>query len=106
MENIPDTKTLFDVKGKVALITGASGGFGRLTTLTLLKNGHTVVASMRGVEEKSNSVAGELKRAGAHIVEIDVTNDISVNQGVEAAIEMTDGLDVVVNNAGVGVLGL
>jgi len=88
------------------LITGASGGFGKLTTLTLLKNGHTVVASLRGAQGKNRQVAEELKTAGAHIVEIDVTDDASVNQGVTAAIETAGGMDVVVNNAGVGVIGL
>ncbi len=88
------------------LITGASGGFGRLITLTLLKKGHTVVASMRGAEGKNASAAEELKTAGAQIVEIDVTNDDSVNRGLGSALEMAGGIDVVVNNAGAGVLGL
>ncbi len=91
---------------KNILITGASSGFGKLFTLTLRKNGHTVVASMRGAEGKNKTVAEELKGIGAHIVEIDVTNDNSVSQGVESAIEMAGGIDVVVNNAGVGVIGL
>ena len=91
---------------KKILITGASGGFGKLATLTLLKKGHTVVASMRGVQGKNKAAAAELQKAGAHVVEIDVTNDESVNQGVASAIELAGGLDVVVNNAGVGVLGL
>lgn len=88
------------------LITGASGGFGKLIVLTLIEKGHIVVASMRGVQDKNKSVAEELKSAGAHIVEIDVTNEDSVNQGVATAIELAGGLDVVINNAGVGVLGL
>ncbi len=91
---------------KKILITGASGGFGKLTTHTLLKNGHAVVASMRGASGKNKPVADELKSAGAHVVEIDVTDDNSVDKGVEQAIEITGGLDVVVNNAGVGVIGL
>ncbi len=91
---------------KTILITGASGGFGKLTTLTLLEKGHAVVASMRGIEGKNKSVAEELKTAGASIVEIDVTKNDSVNEGVATAIEMTDGLDIVINNAGVGVMGL
>ena len=91
---------------KNILITGASGGFGKLTTFTLLKKGHTVIASMRGVDGKNKSIAEELNSTGAHIVEIDVTNDDSVNQGVNAAIEMAGGLDVVINNAGVGVVGV
>lgn len=88
------------------LVTGASSGFGKLTTLTLLNNGHTVVGSMRGVDGKNKGVAEELKSAGAHVVEIDVTSDDSVAQGVAAALEAAGGLDVVVNNAGVGVIGL
>ncbi|MEM9120222.1 MAG: SDR family oxidoreductase [Cyanobacteria bacterium P01_F01_bin.56] len=84
------------------LITGASGGFGKLMTLTLLEKGHTVVAAMRGPEGKNKAIADELTTAGAQIVEIDVTSDDSVKQGVEAA----GTLDVVINNAGVGVIGL
>ena len=88
------------------LITGASAGFGRLTANTLLQKGHTVVGSMRGVNGKNQAVAEELQSAGAHIVEIDVTSDDSVTQGVAAAIDKAGGLDVLVNNAGVGVVGL
>ena len=82
------------------LITGSSTGFGRLTAESLLKNGHTVVASMRGVEGKNAQAAAELREAGAHVVELDVTDDASVERGVAAAIEAAGGLDVVVNNAG------
>lgn len=88
------------------LITGASGGFGKLSTLALLDRGHTVVGSMRGVEGKNKAAAGELKAAGAHVVELDVTSDESVDSGVAAAMDLAGGLDVVVNNAGVGVVGL
>lgn len=91
---------------KNVLITGANGGFGKLIALTLLKKGHTVIASLRGANGKNKAAAEELKKAGAHIVEIDVTDDESVRRGVEAAIQAAGGLDVVVNNAGVGVLGL
>jgi len=91
---------------KKVLVTGANGGFGKLIILTLLGKGHTVVASMRGVNGKNKPAAEELKKAGAQVVEIDVTDDRSVQQGVEQAIKLTGGLDVVVNNAGVGVLGL
>jgi NAD(P)-dependent dehydrogenase (short-subunit alcohol dehydrogenase family) len=47
-----------------------------------------------------------LAAAGATIVEIDVTNTDSVNNGVQKTIDALGGLDVVINNAGVGVLGL
>ncbi len=91
---------------KKILITGASGGFGKLTAKTLLEKGHQVAASMRNPEGKNKPHADELTAAGATIVEIDVTSTDSVNTGVQAAIDALGGLDVVVNNAGVGVLGL
>lgn len=91
---------------KRILITGTSAGFGRLTADTLLKNGHNVIASMRDIDGRNKSAAHELRKAGAHIVEIDVTSDDSVSRGIDKALNLADGLDVVVNNAGVGVLGL
>jgi NAD(P)-dependent dehydrogenase (short-subunit alcohol dehydrogenase family) len=91
---------------KNILITGASGGFGKLITQTLLKQKHTVVASMRGPDGKNKAVAEELRAAGAHIVEIDVTDDASVDQGIAAALEQVDEIDVVINNAGLGAIGL
>lgn len=88
------------------LVTGASGGFGKLTVNALLDRGHTVIGSLRGANGKNKEAAEELSKAGAHIVEIDVTNESSVNAGVEKAISLAGGLDVVVNNAGLGVMGL
>jgi len=91
---------------KKILITGASGGFGKLTVLTLLEKGHHVAASMRDINGKNENVAEELRNAGAKVIEIDVTNDSSVTNGVKTTISELDGLDVLINNAGVGVLGM
>ncbi len=88
------------------LITGASGGFGALTVKKLLENGHSVVATMRNTATKNKEISDELTSLGAHVVELDVTSDDSTNSGVAKAIELLGGLDVVVNNAGVGVLGI
>lgn len=88
------------------LVTGSSAGFGKLICKTLISRGHTVVASMRGVDKRNKDNAEELKAVGAHIVEIDVTSDKSVNEGVLKACDLAGSIDVVVNNAGVGVLGL
>jgi len=91
---------------KKVLITGASGGFGKLTVQTLLSNGHQVAATMRNINGKNKAVADELSRAGAKIIELDVTNEQSVNDGVNKAIIELGGLDVLINNAGVGTLGM
>lgn len=91
---------------KKVLITGASGGFGKLTVKTLLEKGYSVAASMRGINAKNKGVADELQGLGAQIVEIDVTDDTSVENGVQKAVDLLQGLDIVINNAGVGTLGM
>lgn len=88
------------------LITGASSGFGKLMTLTLVAKGYTVFATMRGINGKNKGVVDELMSAGAHIVELDVTNDNSVDSAARAVLKQVEGLDVLVNNAGIGVIGL
>lgn len=88
------------------LITGASSGFGQLAVNALLAEGHTVVASMRDPQGRNQAIASELLNKGAHIVEIDVTDEKSVELGVASAIEAANGLDVLINNAGVGVMGM
>ncbi len=88
------------------LITGAGSGFGKLTSLSLLKAGHRVFASMRAPEDRNKANADELRSAGAEIIEIDVTDENSVQSGIDRAIKISGGLDVVINNAGVGVIGI
>lgn len=94
------------------LITGTSSGFGLLTTRTLAKKGHTVFASMRGLGGKNAAVAADLRawaeREGAkvHVVELDVTDQASVDAAVKHILDKAEHLDVVVNNAGIGGVGL
>ncbi|MEM7184310.1 MAG: SDR family oxidoreductase [Spirochaetota bacterium] len=87
------------------LITGSNSGFGKLMADTLLANGYTVIASMREPASRNKVAADDLSNQGAHVVEIDVTNDASVEAGVQKAIELAGGVDVLINNAGAGVLG-
>jgi len=95
-----------ETMAKKILITGAGSGFGKLTTSALLACGHTVVASMRDIDGRNKPVAEELSASGAHVVEIDVTDDDSVITGVQQATDLAGGMDVLVNNAGIGVMGL
>lgn len=88
------------------LITGSSAGFGKLIAETLLKEGYEVAASMRGVHGKNKTAASDLLRAGAKVVEIDVVDCESVDNGVKDAIQALGGLDVVINNAGAAAIGL
>ncbi|HEX2897230.1 MAG TPA: SDR family oxidoreductase, partial [candidate division Zixibacteria bacterium] len=91
---------------KKVLITGSSSGFGKLIAQTLIKKGHSVVASMRDPQGKNRNAAEELKKIGAHIVDIDVTSEKSVTEGVREAVKLAGGIDVVINNAGAGTIGL
>ena len=88
------------------LVTGASGAFGSLACIQLTENGHQVVGTMRSISGKNNVIADELKSKGVSLVEMDVTNENSVNTGVQSAIELVDGLDTVFNNAGIGANGI
>jgi NAD(P)-dependent dehydrogenase (short-subunit alcohol dehydrogenase family) len=91
---------------KKILMTGASGGFGKLTVAKLIANGNQVAAGMRDVAGRNKSTAEALTALGAIVIELDVTNDSSVTNGVNTAIEKLGGLDVLMNNAGIGSSGM
>jgi NAD(P)-dependent dehydrogenase (short-subunit alcohol dehydrogenase family) len=60
---------------KNVLLTGASGGFGRLIVENLLKEGQDVVATMRDVSGKNKKLGEQFTNLGAKVFEIDVTSD-------------------------------
>lgn len=88
------------------LVTGANGGFGTLIVAKLLEAGHTVTGSMRDPHGRNAATTEALTALGAKIVDIDVTDDGSVIQGVETAVAQSGQIDVLINNAGVGAHGL
>jgi NAD(P)-dependent dehydrogenase (short-subunit alcohol dehydrogenase family) len=89
------------------LVTGSDSGFGRLTVEILARQGYTVFAGMRAVAGRNAPAAEELRalaereHLALHIVEIDITDDASVEQAIESVVGITGRLDVVVNNAGI-----
>ena len=91
---------------KTILITGTSSGFGRDTAETLHQAGHTVYASMRGVEGKNREAAAALQKLGIKTVELDVSDDASVEAAVEKVLAEAGKVDVLVNNAGLGSAGV
>jgi NAD(P)-dependent dehydrogenase (short-subunit alcohol dehydrogenase family) len=92
---------------QVALITGTSSGFGRLTALTLARAGHRVFASMRYTRSANARPAYELRSIAAkeklalEVVDIDVRSERSVDRGVDKVLDAAGRIDVLVNNAGV-----
>jgi NAD(P)-dependent dehydrogenase (short-subunit alcohol dehydrogenase family) len=89
--------------GKVALVTGAGSGIGRETALRFAQEGATVAAGdLRG--ESALATAADIG-GDALGLELDVTRADSIDAALEAVLERYGGLDVVVNNAGVTIVG-
>ena len=98
------TKT--KLSGKVAVVTGASSGIGEATARALAARSAAVVLAARN-EEKILFLQREISAAGgsALAVTTDVTDEASVKSMVERAVGELGSLDVLVNNAGLGLLG-
>src|SRR5205814_7385878 len=97
---------------QVVFITGSSTGFGRLFTETLARKGHTVFATMRDPGGRNAKNAAEIRTLAEknslsiHVLEMDVTDDASVERAVDAAIAKGGRIDVAINNAGYYLSGL
>ena len=90
----------------IVLITGCSSGFGLLTAARLAAKGYTVVATMRDLKKEGNLTSEVSRRGGTvEILQLDVTDKLSVARAVEQ-IKVSHGrIDVLVNNAGYGMGG-
>lgn len=86
---------------KTVLVTGSSSGFGRETVKLFHKNGWNVIATMRSPEQETalNTLPGVL------LSKLDVTNKATIQSAVQQGIAKFGRIDVLVNNAGYGVLG-
>lgn len=83
---------------KVILVTGGSAGIGRAVAAHLAQQGHTVYGTSRTAEvEKTDE--------GFHILRMDVTDEPMVKQSIRRIIDKHGKLDVLVNNAGLGMAG-
>src|SRR6202162_2045254 len=97
---------------QAVLITGSSTGFGRLFTETLARAGHTVFATMRDPGGRNAKNASEIRglaekeSLSIHVLEMDVTDDASVERAVDAAVAKAGRIDVAINNAGYFLTGL
>ena len=85
---------------KVILITGASSGIGFDAAQTLAQQGHCVFAAARRTE-----LMEPLKAYGVHVIKMDVTDEKTMQDGVETVIQYMCHIDVLINNAGYGYFG-
>ncbi len=97
---------------KIILVTGAGTGFGRLAAETLARAGHIVYATMRDVAGRNAANAAaiaqtaKLENIELHPAELDVGSETSAKAAVDAIVADHGRLDVVVNNAGMLVIGV
>jgi NAD(P)-dependent dehydrogenase (short-subunit alcohol dehydrogenase family) len=98
--------------GTVVLITGCSSGFGLLMAETLARRNYHVFATMRSVDDRNANTARELRKLAEseslhlNVLELDVTDNTSVERAVDAVIAQRDRIDVLINNAGYALFGL
>ena len=96
-------QSLFDISGRVALVTGSSRGIGRALARGLLQAGCTVVLNARDQRalERARDELAEQTEAPVHAVGFDVTSPDAAAAGVARAEQLAGPLDILVNNAGV-----
>jgi 3-oxoacyl-[acyl-carrier protein] reductase len=95
---------MFDLKGKKALITGATGGLGAEIARSLHRQGaHVVISGTR--QEKLEALATEMGK-GVHVIPCDLSNVEATQTLIPEAEKVLDGLDILVNNAGLTQDGL
>jgi len=94
------------IEGKVALVTGGSGGLGRVHGLVLAEHGADVALVYNRNEAKAMEVAKEIEAKGrkALAVKMDLANEASINEGVERVGRELGAVDILVNNAAAGIV--
>ncbi len=95
---------LFDLTGKVAVVTGGAGGIGRAQALGLADAGADVVVASRKLEHLENA-AGEIRAKGRQslAVTVDVADEQSVAGMVKRVLEKFPRIDILVNAAGISI---
>ena len=92
---------MFDLTGKVALVTGASRGIGRAIASALAERGAIVVAAARG--DHAAGVVAEITAKGRHAeaLTLDVTDAAAIERAPGGVVERHGRLDILVSNAGI-----
>lgn len=101
MEALPET--LQRLRGKVAIVTGASRGIGRSTALALAADGANVVVNYASSQEAAGKVVAEISALGSSAIALpaDVSKSDQVDALIAATLDKWGRIDVLVNNAGI-----
>jgi NAD(P)-dependent dehydrogenase (short-subunit alcohol dehydrogenase family) len=91
---------------KVAVVTGSSSGIGYETSLALAREGFLTYATMRNLEKGSGiKSVSDKENLPLKLMQLDVTDDASVSKAVQSIVCDSGRIDVIVNNAGYGLVG-
>src|SRR6201986_2503504 len=95
---------LFDLSGKVAVVTGGNGGIGLGMARGLASAGASIVVAARNREKRLGAIS-ELESLGAKAVfiEVDVSDEASVQKMIDLAAAEWGRLDILINNAGTNI---
>src|ERR1700758_2862275 len=104
--NVMPTTELFDLSGRVAVVTGGNGGIGRAIALGLARAGAAIAVLARN-EEKNQRVMDELRAIGVAslAVKVDVSARAELQPALAKVEETLGPVSILVNNAGITVVG-
>ncbi|MEF9941204.1 MAG: 3-oxoacyl-[acyl-carrier-protein] reductase [Lachnospiraceae bacterium] len=91
------------LKGKIAVVTGASRGIGRAIALELARQGATIILNYKGSEERAKQVKKEIEELGgtAQLYQCDVSDFAASEKLFKEIIAEFNKVDILVNNAGI-----
>jgi NAD(P)-dependent dehydrogenase (short-subunit alcohol dehydrogenase family) len=101
-----EEQSMFDINGKTAVVTGGTSGIGLATAKAFLEKGAKVVIAGRN-PERGAAAEAELKKTSPDVVfrQTDTSNEEDVKALVDFAVERFGSLDIMFNNAGIGIFG-